>query len=96
MDVVMRRAWNRQLSGDLMVVTKPYWIFGKGNSGSSHGTPYAYDSNVPLLIMGKRWIKPGAYGQYAEVIDIAPTLAYLLRMRPPAAAEGRVLTELVR
>jgi arylsulfatase A-like enzyme len=96
MDVLMRRAWNRRLSGDLMVVTKPYWLFGKGNSGSSHGTPYAYDSNVPLLIMGKRWIKPGAYGQYAEVVDIAPTLAYLLHVRPPAAAEGRVLTELVR
>jgi predicted AlkP superfamily pyrophosphatase or phosphodiesterase len=96
MDVLMRRAWNRQLSGDLMVVTKPYWFFGKGSSGSSHGTPYSYDSNVPLLIMGKRWIKPGAYGQYAEVVDIAPTLAFLLRVRPPAAAEGRVLTELVR
>jgi predicted AlkP superfamily pyrophosphatase or phosphodiesterase len=96
MDVLMRRAWNRQLSGDLMIVTRPYWIFGTKDSGSSHGTPYAYDSNVPLLIMGKRWIKPGAYGQYAEVVDIAPTLAYLLRVRPPAAAEGRVLTEAVR
>jgi arylsulfatase A-like enzyme len=96
LDVMMRRAWHRQLSGDLMVVIKPYWIFGSGHSGSSHGTPYHYDSNVPLLVMGKRWIKPGAYGQYAEVVDIAPTLAHLLRLRPPAAAEGRVLTELVR
>jgi predicted AlkP superfamily pyrophosphatase or phosphodiesterase len=96
MDVLMRRAWNRQLSGDLMVVTKPFWFFGRGTSGSSHGTPYAYDTNVPLLIMGKRWIKPGTYGQYAEVVDIAPTLAHLLRVRPPAAAEGRVLTESVR
>lgn len=96
MDVLMRRAWNRQLSGDLMVVLRPYWIFGTGDSGASHGAPYAYDSNVPLLIMGKRWIRPGAYGQYAEVVDIAPTLAHLLHVRPPAAAEGRVLTELVR
>ncbi len=96
MDTLMRRAWNRQLSGDLMVVTKPYWYFGTGTSGSSHGSPYAYDTNVPLIIMGKRWIKPGAYGQYAEVVDIAPTLAHLLHVRPPAAAEGRVLTETVR
>jgi hypothetical protein len=93
---LMRRAWNRQLSGDLMVVTKPYWFFGSGSSGASHGTPYAYDTNVPLIVMGKRWIKPGAYGQYAEVVDIAPTLAHLLRVRPPAAAEGRVLTETMR
>ena len=96
MATLMRRAWNRQLSGDLMVVVKPYWYFGTGTTGSSHGTPYAYDTNVPLLIMGKRWIRPGAYGQYAEVVNIAPTLAHLLRVRPPAGAEGRVLTEALR
>ena len=93
---LMRRAWNREASGDLMVVTKPYWYFGTGISGTSHGSPYAYDTNVPLLIMGKRWIKPGYYGQYAEVVDIAPTLANLLHVRPPAGAEGRVLTETLR
>ncbi|ELX09409.1 putative alkaline phosphatase [Janthinobacterium sp. HH01] len=93
---LMRRAWNREASGDLMVVTKPYWYFGTGTSGTSHGSPYAYDTNVPLLIMGKRWIRPGAYGQYAEVVDIAPTLAYLLQVRPPSGAEGRVLTETLR
>ena len=49
---LMRRAWNREASGDLMVVTKPYWYFGTGTSGTSHGSPYAYDTNVPLMIMG--------------------------------------------
>ena len=96
MDTLMRRAWNRQLSGDLMVVTKPAWYFGKGVGGTSHGTPYTYDTNVPLMVYGPRWIKPGAYGQYAEVVDIAPTLAHLLRIRQPSASEGRVLTEAVR
>lgn len=94
---LMRRAWNRQLSGDLMVVAKPHWIFAFPNGkGTTHGAPYAYDTNVPLMVMGKPWVKPGAYGQYAEVIDIAPTLAYLLRVRPPAGAEGRVLTEVLK
>ncbi|CDG82177.1 alkaline phosphatase family protein [Janthinobacterium agaricidamnosum] len=96
MDTLMRRAWNRQLSGDLMAVTRPYWYFGTGNSGTSHGSPYAYDTNVPLIVMGKRWIRPGAYSQYAEVVDIAPTLAHVLGVRPPSAAEGRVLTETLR
>lgn len=95
LDLLMRRAWHRQRSGDLMVVLKPYWLYGSG-SGASHGTPYAYDTNVPLMIMGTRWFRPGAYGQYAEVVDIAPTLAHLLRLRPPAASEGRVLTETLR
>ena len=96
MDTLMRRAWHRQLSGDLMVVTRPYVFFGSGTTGSSHGTPYAYDTNVPLLISGPAWIKPGRYGQYAEVVDIAPTLSQLLQVRPPAGAEGRVLLEALR
>jgi predicted AlkP superfamily pyrophosphatase or phosphodiesterase len=96
MDLLMRRAWHRQLSGDLMVVARPYVIFGSGSTGASHGTPYAYDTNVPLLIAGPQWIKPGRYGQYAEVVDIAPTLAQLLQVRPPAGAEGRVLLEALK
>jgi arylsulfatase A-like enzyme len=93
---LMQRAWHRQLSGDVMIVVKPYWYFGSSTQGTSHGTPYNYDTNVPLMIMGKTWIKPGAYSQYAEVVDIAPTLAHLLRIRPPAAAEGRILGEVLK
>jgi predicted AlkP superfamily pyrophosphatase or phosphodiesterase len=96
MGVLMQRAWNRERSGDLVAITKPYWLYGSGTSGTSHGTPYAYDTNVPLLLSGPKWIKPGNYGQYAETVDIAPTLAHLLHVRPPAGAEGRVLTELLR
>lgn len=94
--VLMRRAWDAERSGDLMVVTRPYWVFGSGSSGSSHGTPYAYDTNVPLIVMGPRWIKAGYYGHSAETVDTAPTLAALLRVRPPAGSEGKVLTEILR
>ncbi|WP_230412237.1 alkaline phosphatase family protein [Undibacterium hunanense] len=96
LSTLMQRAWNRQRSGDIMLVTKPYWYFGSGSHGTSHGSPYSYDTNVPLVFMGKPWFKPGAYGQYAEVMDIAPTLAHLLRVRPPSGSEGRVLTETLR
>ncbi|TWI66478.1 putative AlkP superfamily pyrophosphatase or phosphodiesterase [Pseudoduganella lurida] len=95
-DLLLRRAWHRGESGDLVLVPRPYWSFGSGTSGATHGTPYAYDTNVPLLMMGKRWIAPGSYSQYAEVVDIAPTLAAILRVRPPAGAEGRVLTEILK
>jgi arylsulfatase A-like enzyme len=94
--LLMQRAWNRQMSGDLMVVPTAYSFFGSGSTGTTHGTPYNYDSSVPLLIMGKRWIRPGDVGQYTEVVDIAPTLAHILRVRAPAAAEGRVLNEALR
>ena len=93
MGVLMRRAWHRELSGDLVVVTRPNWYFSNGSSGTSHGSPYAYDTNVPLLFSGRKWIRPGYYGQYAETVDIAPTLANVLRLRPPSGSEGRVLVE---
>jgi predicted AlkP superfamily pyrophosphatase or phosphodiesterase len=93
---LMQRAWNRQLSGDLLVVTTPYTIFSSSASGASHGTPWQYDTSVPLLVMGKRWISPGEQAGYAEVVDIAPTLAQILHVRRPAGAEGRVLTEALR
>jgi hypothetical protein len=93
---LMQRAWNRTLSGDLLVVTTPYTIFSSGTSGASHGTPWQYDTSVPLLMMGRRWIRPGGQAGYAEVVDIAPTLAEILHVRRPAGAEGRVLTEVLR
>ena len=93
---LMQRAWHRQISGDIVVVAKPYWYFSSSDHGVSHGSPYKYDTNVPLMLMGKPWISPGSHGEYAEVMDIAPSLAHILRVRPPAASEGRVLIESMR
>jgi predicted AlkP superfamily pyrophosphatase or phosphodiesterase len=94
--LLMQRAWHRELSGDLLVVPTAYSSYGSGLTGATHGTPYAYDTNVPLVLMGGRWIRAGALPQYAEVVDIAPTLAHILHLRPPAAAEGRVLAEALK
>ena len=90
---LMQRAWHRQISGDIVVVAKPYWYFSSSDHGASHGSPYKYDTNVPLMLMGKPWVSPGSHGEYAEVVDITSSLAHILRIRPPAASEGRVLIE---
>ena len=93
---LVQRAWHRQMAVDVVVVPRPFFYFQSRNTSSpsacSHGTPYTYDTNVPLMIHGARWVKPGRYGQYAETVDIAPTLAHLLNVRPPSASEGKVLT----
>jgi len=91
---LVQRAWHRQLSGDLYVVQRPHAMFG--SNVATHGSPYSYDTNVPLMLFGARWIRPGASASYAEVVDLAPTLAYLLETRPPSATEGRVLGEILR
>lgn len=94
--LLMQRGWHKQLSADIMLVTQPLWYFGTGNTGTSHGSPYAYDTNVPLLFYGKPWIKSARYANSAEVVDIAPTLSHVLNTRPPTGSEGRVLEELLR
>jgi hypothetical protein len=88
------RAWNRELSGDLYLVQNAFSLFG--GLVATHGSPYTYDTNVPLVFYGKTWIKPGKYPRAAAVADIAPTLSYLLEIRPPSASEGRVLEEILR
>jgi len=75
-------------SPDFIVVTKPYWQYGVLDR-VAHGTPYLYDRAVPALFYGAG-VKKGET-PYAEAIDVAPTLAKLLGVPPPAACEGRAI-----
>ncbi|MGS0758955.1 alkaline phosphatase family protein, partial [Roseateles sp. GG27B] len=52
----MRRSWHPDRAAPLQIVVKPGWLFGSRPGGSSHGTPYAYDTHVPILAWGPRWI----------------------------------------
>src|SRR5262245_19277322 len=91
-DVSGRRlahSYDAERSGDLFVVTRPYWSIR--DAGAGHGSPYSYDTRVPILMMGAS-IEPGEYLAPATPADIAPTLAFLAGVTLPRA-EGRVLTE---
>lgn len=87
----MRRTWHKDVSGDVQYALKPYWMFGSSSSIATHGSPYEYDTNVPILLWGPRWVQPRSFATRVEVTDIAPTLARLLGVPPPAASEGRPL-----
>ena len=80
-----------QRSGDLFVLTEPYWMFSA--TGSTHGTPYWYDAHVPLIFMGPG-IKPGSYREHVAINDVAPTLSDLLGVETPSGSSGRILTEI--
>ena len=86
----MRKSWHAQVSGDVQYVLKPNWTFA-GRAVATHGSPYAYDTHVPILAYGPSWIGRGCVDQRVEVVDIAPTLAGLLGIAAPAASEGRTL-----
>jgi predicted AlkP superfamily pyrophosphatase or phosphodiesterase len=83
-------------NGDLTIVTKPNWPLGGRASADagSHGSPYDYDQQVPLLLFGAG-IKAGRYEQAVTPADIAPTLARVAGIRVDKA-EGRVLAEALK
>ena len=96
-DPIERRVlhgFNPARSGDLILIAQPYKFMGDALP-TTHGTPYAYDTNVPTIIMGPGVIA-GRYLEPASPADIAPTLSALLRITPPTNATGRVLVEALR
>jgi arylsulfatase A-like enzyme len=62
---------------------------------ASHGSPYNYDSNVPVIIMGPG-INAGQYNDFVRTVDIAPTLAQLLKVKPLEKLDGVPLTKAIK
>lgn len=85
----MARSWNQERSADVQYAIQPFHIFG--SSVATHGSPHAYDTHVPLMFWGPRWVRPAAVAARAEPVDIAPTLAQILGIPAPGQSEGRVL-----
>ncbi len=79
-------------SGDVLMLVKPFHVLEFEAKGTSHGTPWSYDAEVPLLLFG-RGVKAGEYFGPAHAVDIASTAAALLEMGDPAMAEGHALAE---
>jgi predicted AlkP superfamily pyrophosphatase or phosphodiesterase len=82
-------------SGNIYYELKPFIVPGQEQTGTTHGSPWSYDTRVPLLWFGSS-IKRGAYREATSIADIAPTLSALLGIDPPAGSRGRVLREMLR
>ena len=76
--------------GWYVMIAPGMYAQGHGD-GTNHYTPWSYDRHVPLAFFGSPFI-PGTYRQQVEPVDIATTLAALLRVNRPSAAVGHVLT----
>lgn len=61
--------------------------------GFMHGSPWEYDTHIPLLLYGPPLVKPGVYDAPARQQDLAPTLATLIGATMPPATTGRTLSE---
>jgi arylsulfatase A-like enzyme len=87
----MRKSWDPERAPSLQYVMQAGWFLSSRPGGTTHGSPHAYDSHVPLLFWGRGVSAVGARPERVEIADLAPTLAGLLALPAPAQAQGRNL-----
>jgi len=87
----VRNGFYRKRSGDIIVIPEAFYIYEA--TGTSHGTPFSYDTHVPVIFMGAG-IHAGHYYEKIAVNDIAPTLAAIVGVEEPSGSVGRVLQEM--
>lgn len=63
-------------SGDILLIPQePDFV----NGGLTHATPFDYSQEVPVLLYGPGYVRPGTYGEPITLADVAPTTAALLK-----------------
>jgi arylsulfatase A-like enzyme len=62
---------------------------------ATHGSPWDHDAWVPLLFWGAPFA-PGRHDERVRVVDLAPTLAHVLGVRPLERVDGVVLERALR
>jgi predicted AlkP superfamily pyrophosphatase or phosphodiesterase len=75
------------LSGSVAIVPKEYSFFSSGQTGTTHGTAYEYDTHVMLLFYGSDF-RQGTFSERISPSIIAGTLCFLLNVPLPAYSSG--------
>ena len=89
------RRWVHMIPPDqpipLVVTLRPRHGWGT-LAYARHGSPHDYDALVPILFYGAG-IRTGRREEPVRVVDIGPTLAALLAVRPTERLDGRLLSQ---
>ncbi|MDH3691212.1 MAG: alkaline phosphatase family protein [Gammaproteobacteria bacterium] len=91
------RNFHTKRSGDIYLVFEPNVFindFGKLKVASTHGSPWRYDTYVPVIFAGAGLSTAKVY-RAVTPYDIAPTLAAYLNVKPPSGAVGTLLSEVL-
>ena len=101
---MIRRNFHPTRSGNIHLVQQQYWFLhssqegkklGVGEMAAIHGSPWNYDTYVPILFAG-----PGIPHQTVSrpvgPQDIATTIAAYLGLKPPSGSSGEPLVEVLR
>lgn len=91
---LIQNGFYRKRSGDVALLLEPAWM-DWSHTGTTHGTPYSYDTRVPLLWYGWK-VKTGEYGEPVNITDIAPTISSLLKIMPPNGCTGKPISPIIK
>lgn len=81
-------------SGDLIVMSQPYCTIIKHSKGTTHRSPYEYDTHVPLIFYQEGVLSNKIVLRKVYATQLAPSLAKILKVPAPATANNKVLPEL--
>jgi predicted AlkP superfamily pyrophosphatase or phosphodiesterase len=92
---LMQKGYNAQRSGDVLVNYSPDYIEYFMPTGTTHGSPYCYDTHVPLFFYG--WnVKQGSTTEPVVIPDIAATIAMMLNIQFPNGCTGKPIQALTK
>jgi len=92
----VQRAFHPRRSGDVIIVQDQFWyLYSQADAYSAmHGSPYSYDTYVPIVFAGPG-IKPQMVYRPVAPASIAPSLALYLGIKPPSASRSEILAEVL-
>ncbi len=91
---LMQKGFNAKRSGDVLVNYAPAYM-DYPHYGTTHGSPYSYDTHVPLIFYG--WnVKQGSTTEQIYITDIAATLAMMLNIQFPNGCTGKPIQSIVK
>lgn len=82
--------WNSSRGGDIFYTLQPAWLDSGFKTGTSHSSPYTYDTHVPALFYGWNVPMGKSYEKYS-ITDIAPTISHLIKISLPNTSIGKVI-----
>lgn len=91
---VLKRSVREDRAGDLIVILRGGYLLDDSPAGTTHGTLWGYDANVPLVFWGAG-VTAARSDASSSPLDIAPTLGSLLGLSYPAGDGGVLRPELV-
>lgn len=91
---LLQNDYHTKRSGDVLIIMKSGFLHGRpDDKGTTHGSPYTYDTHIPILFYGTG-IPAGSSVRKVAITDIAPTVSMILEIPLPSGATGKPLVEL--